>query len=73
MDRQTAEKFLRIVNDPLYATWKEYANHRISVLKDELVMATELDDIRRLQGAIRELKRFETLKDSVEQAGKRDV
>jgi hypothetical protein len=45
-----------------------YVDLRMSGIKDSLVSLTDLEEIRRVQGAYQELKRFKTLRDEVNNA-----
>jgi hypothetical protein len=66
MNKKHAEKLLGLVNsksnmDALVF----YTDLRIDYLKEQLVNASTIEDVRRFQGAIEELKRFKTLREEV--------
>lgn len=52
---------MKVNNDALL----EYMEYRISELKNELVYAQNIEDVRRVQGAIFEIGRLKTLRDEV--------
>ncbi len=69
MDKVIARKVLRILNNKeLHDILVDYANYRIDDLKEKLTFAN-VDEVRGLQASIRELKRFETLRDEALKAG----
>lgn len=43
-----------------------YAELRIAFLKDQLVTAKDIEEVRKYQGAIEELRRIRNLKDEVQ-------
>lgn len=66
MDKKLASKLVYFVNDPVtQEAYLAYVSYRIEHLKDQLCSTRDTDEIRYLQGAIKELKRFETLRDEV--------
>jgi hypothetical protein len=66
MIKQEAEKLYFLVNDKTSMdALQSYANHRIEVLKEFLTASLDLNDIRKAQGAIEELKRMRHLRDEV--------
>lgn len=44
---------------------EHYVNLRVITLKDSLVQASTFEEVQRIQGAIKELLRFKTLRDEV--------
>lgn len=69
MKKETA-RFLGplVKTDKYYRALQDYALDRIEYHKGELVIAKTIEDVRFHQGAIKELKRFETLRETAEQA-----
>lgn len=66
MIKQEAEQFLPLVNDvEYYKLLQEYAKHRIRLLQDQLEKTVDHYDMLRIQGQLKELRRFETLKEEV--------
>lgn len=66
MNKQEAEPFLQLVNDVgYYKLILEYAEYRIKLLQKSMETLVDINDILRIQGQIKELRRFETLKDEV--------
>lgn len=66
MDRLQYRVLLPLVNekeqmDRLHT----YVGHRIRTMQEQLENLQELDQIRALQGSIKELRRFYTLRDEV--------
>lgn len=45
-----------------------YTDYRIGILKDSFLNASTMDEVKKIQGAIEELKRFKTLRDEVNNA-----
>ena len=71
MDKQLASKLLKITHPEILGALQEYTEFRINELKNRLATAS-LNDILGLQGAIAELKRFDTLRDEVKKAGEKN-
>ena len=44
---------------------QDYADRRISILRHQLETELDMDRMRQIQGSIKELKRFQTLRDEV--------
>lgn len=66
MKKQDAFKIKNLVdNRSSLESLDYYVNLRIQTLKDSLVHVVTIDELRRIQGAIEELKRFNTLRDEV--------
>lgn len=66
MERELARKLVHFVNDPYTReAYEEYASFRISVLKDQFVNTRTFEEVCALQGAIRELSRFISLREEV--------
>jgi alanine-alpha-ketoisovalerate/valine-pyruvate aminotransferase len=66
MTKDQARKLLPAVNDPqLFPLIKAYTQQRIDVLRSYLETADDPVKIHKLQGAIAELRRFDTLRDEV--------
>jgi hypothetical protein len=66
MIKQEAEKLYFLVNDKVSMDALQfYASYRIEVLKEFIATALDLNDIRKAQGAIEELKRMRHLRDEV--------
>jgi len=66
MNKKDAEKLLILVNSrPNVDALEFYMGLRIDFLKDQLTSATSIEEVRKYQGAIEELKRLKTLRDEV--------
>lgn len=66
MKKKDAEKLLSLVNSkPSVDALVFYMELRIEYLKEQLVSAVSIEDVRRIQGAIEEIKRLNTLRDEV--------
>lgn len=73
MDNKQALKILPLVNDTVtYPSLLEYIEYRISLLKDILSTTESEIEVRKIQGQIKELTRFRTLRDEILVAGKSD-
>lgn len=71
MDKKVAETLLGFVNAPHNVDdLKAYAAHRIEIHRTTLETARDADEILRVQGAIRELRRLSSLQDEVRGAAK---
>ena len=71
MEREFARSLLPLVNDKEGSVLLlGYIEHRVQKLKDALCIAKSFDEVCQLQGSIRELNRFETLKSEVLQFAK---
>lgn len=71
MDNKQALKILPLVNDTVtYPSLLEYIEYRISLLKDILSTTESEIEVRKIQGQIKELTRFRTLRDEILVAGK---
>jgi len=65
MEKETARKFIPLVNDPeFYRDLVLYANYRIEVLRKELE-TSELTRVSEIQGQIKELRNIIGLRDNV--------
>jgi hypothetical protein len=66
MDRLLANQLVFFVNDPATReAYEMYVSYRIDYLKEQLCTTRDADEIKALQGAIKELRRFLTLRDEV--------
>lgn len=66
MNKKNAEKLLGLVNSKSNMdAIVFYVDLRIDYLKEQLVSASTVEDLRRYQGAIEELKRLKTLREEV--------
>lgn len=66
MNRKEAENYVVLVNSkPHLDALEKYANYRTEVLKNNLLLATSIEEVRKLQGAVEELSRFKTLRQEV--------
>jgi len=66
MHRELARTLVHFVNDPYTnEAYLAYASDRVEFLKNQLVSARSLEEVKELQGRINELRRFETLRDEV--------
>lgn len=66
MDRATARHLLKFVNDPwVLEDLEVYVNSRIQSLYFEMEQSKDFHELLKLQGAVKELRRFKYLKDEV--------
>ena len=71
MDKPFYRSMLLMVNDKdNYQSLTVYASTRIELLLQQLSTETDVDKMRALQGAIRELRRIKTLRDEVIEGAK---
>ena len=62
MNKEIAMTIGPLVNSPkMFLALNDYADYRITYLRKQLEEAGSIDDIRKHQGAIKELHRFKTL------------
>lgn len=70
-ERQIYKEFLPLVNDKnTLDLLQQYANMRINILRGFLETEKDPNRIYETQGAIAELKRFQTLRDEVREKAK---
>lgn len=66
MNKEIAKALLPIVNDNFtMETFDKYVVYRIYVLRASLETLADINEIRKVQGAIQELKRMVSLRDEV--------
>ena len=66
MDQKNYRQLLPLVNDKdQMDRLQTYVGHRIETMRDQLEKISDVDQIKAMQGAIRELRRFHTLRDEV--------
>lgn len=66
MDKQFYRQILLMVNQKdTYKMMQDYADRRIFILRHQLETELDMDRMRQIQGSIKELKRFQTLRDEV--------
>jgi 5-bromo-4-chloroindolyl phosphate hydrolysis protein len=66
MDKQFYRTLLMLVNDTdKYGLLQSYVDKRIQRLQNTLETCTDLEEVRRLQGRIAELRRLQHLRDEV--------
>lgn len=66
MDKQFYRTLLILVNDKdVMAKVHSYVTARVEVLRNQLEITQDIEKICAIQGAIRELRRLETLRDEV--------
>lgn len=71
MERHVYRQLLSLVNDPdTYNALQTYMDARRAILIYQLEVATDMDAVRRLQGALAELGRIATLKEEVQEGAK---
>ena len=71
MDKDDYRNLLPLVNDrPKLQLLQEYATSRISYMHGLLEITKDQSRILEIQGAIAELRRFDTLKDEVKERAK---
>lgn len=64
LDKYLARSLIPVVNTNNDALI-EYANYRIDMLRHDLETLVEINDILRIQGQIKEIRRLLTLRDEV--------
>lgn len=66
MDKKFCRSILLMVNQKdTYEMLQDYVEYRIATLREQLENAHDVDQMRQIQGSIRELKRFKTLRDEI--------
>jgi len=71
MDKKFSRALLPLVNDPdTYNLLQEYVESRIDICRDSLEKITDVEEIRRTQGRISELRRLQHLKDEIQNEAK---
>jgi hypothetical protein len=71
MEKELARAIIPLVNDAdHYPLLQQYVEERIEVLRTFLEKTTEHEKIREIQGAIAELRRFQTLRDQALEGAK---
>tara|TARA_R110000764_G_C10702610_1_gene345496 strand:+ start:264 stop:479 length:216 start_codon:yes stop_codon:yes gene_type:complete len=66
MNRQDYRALLLLVNTKeQYSLLKEYADKRIATLLNQLSTETDMDRVKRIQGAVAELRKIGTLREEV--------
>jgi hypothetical protein len=66
MNRQDYRALLLLVNTKeQYSLLKEYADKRIATLLTQLSTETDMDRVKRIQGAVAELRKIGTLREEV--------
>ena len=66
MDKQFYRTLLLLVNDKdVMSKVHSYVTARVEVLRNQLEITQDIEQICAIQGAIRELRRLETLRDEV--------
>jgi|TARA_R100001460_G_C3549416_1_gene175068 hypothetical protein len=66
MIKEVAKKLLKLVNVKSNTDLLElYMNDRISIIHKQMEQAPNMQDINQMQGAIKELRRLQTLRDEV--------
>jgi hypothetical protein len=66
MDNEFFISLLPLVNDKLqFQSVQNYANGRIDILLRQLSTERDMNNVVRMQGAIAELRRFDTLREEV--------
>lgn len=71
MDAKTAKEILPFVNDvDHYPLLQQYVSMRIEAMRGYLENTKEHDKILEIQGAIAELRRFQTLRDQAIEGAK---
>ena len=71
MEKVLAKKILPLVNDvEKYPLLQEYIDNRIETMRNFLENTKEHDKVLEVQGAIAELRRFQTLRDQALEGAK---
>ena len=66
MKKEVAKKLLKLVNVKSNTDLLEfYAKERVQILYSQMEQLASVDEIRQIQGAIREIKRLTTIRDEV--------
>ena len=66
MDNEFFISLLPLVNDKLqFQSVQDYANGRIDILLRQLSTERDMNNVVKIQGAIAELRRFDTLREEV--------
>ena len=66
MIKEVAKKLLKLVNVKSNTDLLEfYAKERVQILYKQMEQLANIDEIRQMQGAIKEIKRLITLRDEV--------
>ena len=66
MKKELAKKLLKLVNVKSNTDLLEfYAKERVQILYRQMEQLANVDEIRQIQGAIREIKRLSTIRDEV--------
>jgi len=66
MKKEVAKKLLKLVNVKSNTDLLEfYARERVQILYRQMEQLASVDEIRQIQGAIREIKRLTTIRDEV--------
>ena len=66
MKKEVAQKLLKLVNVKSNTDLLEfYAKARVQILYRQMEQLASVDEIRQIQGAIREIKRLTTIRDEV--------
>jgi len=70
MNKELARDLSYVVNVKVnYDSLLAYMDFRIEELKNRLVSASNMEEVKSLQGAIEEIKRLKTLRDEVNMRG----
>lgn len=71
MDKQVCRQLLFLVNEPdTYKSLQTYMETRRAYLLRQLETASDMDSVRRIQGALGEVSRISTLKEEVQEGAK---
>jgi|TARA_Y100001937_G_scaffold31383_1_gene44945 hypothetical protein len=71
MKKEVAKKLLKLVNVKSNTDLLEfYAKERVQILYRQMEQLVNIDEIRQIQGAIREIKRLTTIRDEVVEKAK---
>ena len=66
MDKKFYRSILLMVNQKdTFEMLQEYISKRIEILREQLETSLDVNQMRQIQGSIKELKRFKTLRDEV--------
>ena len=66
MEKHVCRQLLPLVNDPeIHAALDTYMEARRAILLARLEQANDMDEVRSIQGALREVGRIATLKEEV--------
>jgi hypothetical protein len=71
MEKHVCRELLKLVNDPdTYTALHTYMEARRALLLSRLEQANDMDEVRSIQGALKEVGRLDTLQEEVRKGAK---